>query len=168
MAQWIDSLCSDMIFVIPLWYHFQSHPHRFVGITTQAYFVLCIPILRWISPWLFIGVLQGIAAGIGTSNFQRAFSLWIWKFFIICFNEEDSSQLSGIIELWFLDSQLLLRFPVRCIRHLLPHIWPCIVGSLSCFPADHLHLSGGFSFNKMNLVKPVHASDNSLSPSTFQ
>ena len=26
---------------------------------------------------------------------------------------------------------------------------------------DHEHLSGGLSFNKMNLVKPVHASDSS-------
>ena len=40
--------------------------------TTQAYFVLFFPILRWASPLLFIGILQGIAAGIGTSNFLRA------------------------------------------------------------------------------------------------
>ena len=40
--------------------------------TTQAYFVLRFPILRWVSPLLFIGILQGIAAGIGTSNFLRA------------------------------------------------------------------------------------------------
>ena len=33
---------------------------------------------------------------------------------------------------------------------------------------DHVYPSGGLSFNKMNLVKPVHASDNSFSPSTFQ
>ena len=28
--------------------------------------------LRWLSPLLFIGVLQGIADGIGTSNFVRS------------------------------------------------------------------------------------------------
>ena len=39
---------------------------------TQAYFVLRFPILRWVSPLLFIGILQSIAAGIGTSNFLRA------------------------------------------------------------------------------------------------
>ena len=33
---------------------------------------------------------------------------------------------------------------------------------------NHENPSGGLSFNKINLVKPVHASDNSLSPSTFQ
>ena len=31
---------------------------------------------------------------------------------------------------------------------------------------DHVFPSGGFSLNTMNLVKPVHASDNSLSPTT--
>ena len=40
--------------------------------TTQAYFVLRFPILRWVSTLLFIGILQGIAAGIGTFNFPRA------------------------------------------------------------------------------------------------
>ena len=33
---------------------------------------------------------------------------------------------------------------------------------------DHVYPSGCLSFNEMNLVKPVHATDNSLSPSTFQ
>ena len=41
----------------------------------------------------------------------------------------------------------------------------CFLVSLS---PDHVYPSGGLSFNKINLVKPVHASDNSLSPSTFQ
>ena len=35
------------------------------------------------------------------------------------------------------------------------------------FP-DHVYPSGGFSFKEMNIVKPVHAYDKSLSPSTFQ
>ena len=33
---------------------------------------------------------------------------------------------------------------------------------------DHVYPSGGLSLIVVNLVKPVHASDNSLSPSTFQ
>ena len=41
----------------------------------------------------------------------------------------------------------------------------CFLVNLS---PDHENPSGGLSFNKMNLVKSVHASDNSLSPSTFQ
>ena len=38
----------------------------------------------------------------------------------------------------------------------------CFLVSLS---PNHENLSGGLSFLKMNLVKPVNASDNSLSPS---
>ena len=41
----------------------------------------------------------------------------------------------------------------------------CFLVSLSL---DHVYPSGGLSLNKMNLVKPVHASDNSFSPSTLQ
>ena len=33
---------------------------------------------------------------------------------------------------------------------------------------DNVYSSGGLSLNKMNLVKPVHASDNSFSPSKFR
>ena len=33
---------------------------------------------------------------------------------------------------------------------------------------DHEHPLRALSFNKTNLVKPVHASDNFLSPTTFQ
>ena len=40
--------------------------------TTQANLVLSLPILRWVSPLLFIDILQSITAGIGTSNFLRA------------------------------------------------------------------------------------------------
>ena len=43
-----------------------------------------------------------------------------------------------------------------------------VVCFLVSLPPDHVYPSGGLSFNKMNLVKLVHASDNSLSPSTFQ
>ena len=41
--------------------------------TIQTYLVLCFPILRQVSPRQFVGVLQGIAAGIGISSFLRAF-----------------------------------------------------------------------------------------------
>ena len=50
-------------------------------------------------------------------------------------------------------------------RHCLGLEVVCFLVSLH---PDHVYPSGGLSFNKMNLVKPVHASDNSLSPSMFQ
>ena len=40
--------------------------------TTQTFFVLHFPIFPSVFPLLLIGILQGIAAGIGTSNFLRA------------------------------------------------------------------------------------------------
>ena len=59
--------------------------------TIQAYLVLRFPILRKVSPRQCAGVLQGIAAGIGISNFLRAFFHRVFKLFIIWFNEEDTT-----------------------------------------------------------------------------
>ena len=78
-----------------------------------------------------------------------------------------------MIEFWFFDSSFLLLFTFGCIGHAFPHFGPQFVrpgGRLfSCqSPLDHENPTGGFSFNKANLVKPVHASDNSRCPSTFQ
>ena len=95
------------------------------------------------------------------------------EFFVVWFNEEYSSQLSGIVDLWFLDSHLCfaLFFAASDICFQIPgHTLSgrevvCFLKSLS---QVHVCPSGGLSFNKMNLVKPVHPSDNSLSPSTFQ
>ena len=65
--------------------------------------------LRWVSQLLFIGILQGIAAGIGTSNFPRA------ALFLRPFGSMKNIPLSGIIQLWFLDSPFLLFFLFGCI-----------------------------------------------------
>ena len=50
------------------------------------------------------------------------------KFFIIWFNEEDTTQSSGIID-WFHNSILLFHCAFRCIKHMLPNIQQFIVGS---------------------------------------
>ena len=93
--------------------------------TMQAYFVLYFPMLRQVSLLLWhIGILQGIAAGIGTSNFPRAF-----EFFIIRINEINTTQPSGIVELWFLDSPLSLFFAFRRIGHNFPDLRPQSVWS---------------------------------------
>ena len=111
---------------------FQSYSHRFVGIDNLSIISL---------------VFRNIAVGFHTTlhwyfarhccwhrNFQLSTSGFHCEleFFIVWFNEEYSSQLSGIVELRLLDSPLLLRFAFRCIRHMLPHIWPHIVGSSGC------------------------------------
>ena len=139
--------------------------------TIQTYLVLCFP-----------NTAAGFPAAIywcftrhccWHRNFQLSTSVFhgMFKLFIIWFNEEDPPYLSGIIELWFLDGPLLLRFAFCCIRQMLPHIWPYIVGSfffLASLHPDHVYPSGGLWFNKIILVKPVHASNNSLYPSTLQ
>ena len=58
------------------------------------------------------------------------------EFFVVWFNEEYFPQLSGIVELWFLDSPSLLGFLFRCIRHMRPQILAihCQVFSGCMFP----------------------------------
>ena len=117
--------------------------------------------------------LQGIAAGIGTSNFLRAALIDCeLELFIAWFDEVFSSQFSDIIEFWFLDGPSLFCFLLAASDmhvHISGHmpsgreVFCFLVG----FLLDHVYPSSGLSFSKMNLVKPVHASDNS-SPSTFQ
>ena len=58
--------------------------------TKQAYFVLRSQILRWCSPLLFIGILQGITAGIGTSNFLQAA-------FIVSLNSSSFGSMKNIL-----------------------------------------------------------------------
>ena len=94
-------------------------------------------------------------------------------FFVIWFNEKDSSQLSGIIELWFLDSHFCFAF-FFAASDICFHIYGHtssereVVCFLVSLHPDHVYPSNDLSFNRTNLVKPVHASHNSLSPSTFQ
>ena len=169
-SSWFN--CRDVIFVIPVRHTFQSYSHSFVGIDNTRIFGLAFP-----------NTAAGFSAAIywcftrhccwyRNSQLPAAVFHDVLEVLVLRSTEEDTTWLPGIIELWFLDSPLSLRFAFRCIRHMLPHIWPYIVGSWGCLcprlSPDHVYPSGGLSFNKMNLVKPVHASDNSLSPSTFQ
>ena len=132
--------------------------------TTQAYFVLRFPILRWVSPLLFIGILQSIAAGIGTSNFLR------FEFFVVWLNEEYSSQLSGVFEFGFSTVHLCFALFLTASDinfHIPGHTSSGreVVCFLVSLLPDLVCPSGGLSFSRTNLENPVHASDNSLSPS---
>ena len=139
----------------------------------QEYFVLRFPILRWVLPLLFVGIFAKHCCW--HRNFQlspRGFHCEL-EFFVVWFNEEYSSQLSGIVELWFLDSPSLFCFLFRCIGHTFHISGHTSSGrEVFCFlvsrSPDHVYPSGGLPFSRTNLVNPVHASDNSFSPSTFQ
>ena len=138
----------------------------------QAYFVLCPPILLRVSPLQFAGVLQGIAAGIGISNFPRAA-------FIVSLNSSSFGSMKNIPLNCLALSSFGFSLAHLCFAFFLLHQTcfhisghslsglevVCFLVSLS---PDHVFSSVGLLFKKMNLVKPVHASDNSLSPSTFQ
>ena len=137
--------------------------------TIQAYLVLCFPIRLQVSPRQFTGVLQGIAAGIGTSNFQRAF-------FMVCLNYSSSGSMKKIPRTCLALSSFGFSMAHFCFALL-------FAASDICFHTSGIHcrvffssldstrtmsIRSGLWFNKINLVKPVHASDNSLSPSTLQ
>ena len=103
--------------------------------TKQAYFVLRFP---------------NISVGFPTALYRYFARHCCWhrnfqlspsglhcelEFFVVWFDEEHSSQMSGIVELWFLDSPSLFPLLFRCISHTLPHIWPYIVWTRGClFP----------------------------------
>ena len=133
--------------------------------TTQAYFVLRFPIFWWFSPLLFIGILQGIAAGIGTSNFLQAA-------FTVSLNSSSSGSMKNITldcvalsSLGFTKAHLCSAFffvASDIIVHISDHTASGreVVCFLVSLHLDHVYPSGGLSFSWTNLVNPVHASDN--------
>ena len=96
---------------------------------THAYFVLRCPTVPQVFQVLV--ELDSTRHCCWHRHFQLSTSIFhhTLEFFIIRFNIENSTYPSGIIEFWFLDGPFLLFFAFRCIRHMLPHIWPHIVGS---------------------------------------
>ena len=83
-------LCTcNMIFVILLRSSFHSDSHRFVSIDNTSVFGLAFPNTAAGFSRQFSGVLQGIAAGIGISNYLRAF-------FMVCFNYSPSGSMKKI------------------------------------------------------------------------
>ena len=118
--------------------------------------------LRWVSPLLFIGNLQLIAAGIGTSNFPRA--AFIGSLSSSSFDSMKNIPLIclalssfgfSMAHLWF-----DLFFAASDINfHISGHTLSAleVVCFLVSLLPDHVYPSGGLSNNKMNLVEPVHA-----------
>ena len=142
--------------------------------TIQAHLILCFPILLQVSMRQCTGVLQGIAAGIGTSNFLRAF-------FMVCLNSSSSGPMKKIPRICLALSSFGFSIVHFCFAlfvaasdicfHISGHTLPSL--EVVCFlvskspPGPCLSVRWPF-VQQMNLVKPVHASDNSLSPSTSQ
>ena len=171
MPEWTHSFCSNVVFVIPVWHTFQSYSHRFVVIDNASLFGLAFPNTAAGSHAAICGVLQGSAAGIGISNFLRSFCM-VFKFFIICFNEEDVifwnyralvfSTAHSCFALLFDASDTCFHISGHTLSGLE------VVCFLVSLDPKHVYPSGDLSFSKLNIVKPVHASDNSLSALLFQ
>ena len=89
MIHRIHPFFSDMILMRFVSSSLQPWSRTFVGINNTSVFRLAFPILHWVSPLLFIGILQGIAAGIGTSNF-------LWAAFIVSLTSSSSGSMKYI------------------------------------------------------------------------
>ena len=89
MSHRIHPFCSDVILMRFVSSSFQPWSRALVGINNTSVFCLAFSNIA-VSPLLFIGILQGIAAGIGTSNFLRAA-------FIVSLNSSSSGSLKNIL-----------------------------------------------------------------------
>ena len=164
---------SDMILVMFVYCSFLPWSCAFVGINNASKSCPAVPNIAVGFPLLFVGILQAIVAGIGTSNFLRAA-------LIVSLNSSSFGSIKNILlncptlsSFGFLIAHLCLAFffaaSDMCV-HISGHTSSeregvCFLVSLL---PDHVYSSGGFLFNKVNLVKFVSAFDNFLSPSTFQ
>ena len=131
----IHPFCSDVILMRFVSSSFWPWSRAFVGINNTSVFCLAFPNIALGLP---TALNRNFARHccwhrniqLSTSGFHRKL-----EFFVVWLNEEYSSQLSGIVELWFLDSPSLFCFLCRCIRHMLPHVWPYIAWTRGClFP----------------------------------
>ena len=133
--------------------------------TTQAYFVLRFPILRWVSP------LQHCC-------WHRNFQL-LRAAFIVSLNSSSFGSMKYIPLNCLAFSSFGFSIAHLCFAYFFLHqTYPsthlatyCLV--LRLFVSLNLHSdevcpSGGLSSRRTNLVNLVHASDTSFSPSTFQ
>ena len=110
VSQRIHPFCSGVILMRFVSSSFQAWSRVFVVINNTSVFCLAFLNIAVVSPPVFIGILQGIAAGIGTSNFLRSAFHCELEFFIVWFNKVIPYQWSGIVELWFLIAHLRLAF----------------------------------------------------------
>ena len=163
-----------MIFMIFVKGSFHTLPRRFVGLNNASVFRLAILFNATGFPVLLTLSLARHCDWHRNFQFSTRILHDILEFFIIWINEVNTTQFSGIVELRFCDSPLMLFFAFRRVRHIFPNLGPQSVWSggllFSCQSpfTDHVYACSSFSSNTVNLVKPVHVPDNSRSSSTFQ
>ena len=158
-------------------FHCLRHRNKFVNqiVMVQmmhAYLVLAGSGLRQVSLHVPLLILQGMDAGIGTSNFFRAFLKGFFELRICWINE---IPLNFLALSSFGCSIAHFCFPLRCpasdiVFHISGHKWSGlnVVGFFVSRSPDHVCPSGGFSSNMVNRVNPVHTSDRPRSHLIFQ
>ena len=158
VTQWINPLSCNMIFMISVRRSFHAFPHRFIGLNNTSIF--CLAILFNATGFPVLITLKFARHCGWHRNFQLSTRIFhdILKSLIIRINEVNTTQYSGIVQLWFLDSPLLLFFAFQRIAHIFPNLWPQSVwpgGRLfSCQSAPGPIVSiRWFSFNTVNLVR---------------
>ena len=129
--------------------------------------------MRQVSLYSHLLILQGIAAGIGFSNFVRAFCIVSLTSASAGSTKQVPRSLPALSSFGFSIAHFCSSF--RCAAshmsfHISGHKWTGL--DVVCFfvnrSPDHVHPFGGLSSNLVNRVNPVHESDRSRFPSIFQ
>ena len=103
---------------------FHAYPHSVVGFNCTSTF--CLVFSNCATGFPARTMLKFTRHCCWHRNFQLSSSIchFSLEFLIVRVNEVNTTQTSGIVELWFLDFPLLLLFAFRCIGHMFPHLWP--------------------------------------------
>ena len=99
----------------------------FQASTMHTYSVLGASGLRPVFLHVLSLIFQGIAAGIGTSNFLCVSFNNFLDLLICWINEVNIAQSSSVIKLRFLDSPFLFLFSLRCFWHFCPYPWSQVI-----------------------------------------
>ena len=101
--------------------------------------------------------------------FFRAFLHGFLEFRIFQIGKINASQHPCIVKIRFSARPFLLFFPLSCLWHVWPNLWPQMICPWCCLPScqppDHVYPSGCVPLNSGNRVNLVHASDRSRSSS---
>ena len=110
--------------MIPARHTFQSYSHRFVGFNNTSVFCLVFFNCATGFPVLIALKLARHCGWHWIFHLSTRIFLDILEFLIITINEINTTQSSGIVELWFLEAHHLLFFAFRRIGHIFPNVLP--------------------------------------------
>ena len=125
VTYWIHPFSCNVIFITPVRSSFQSNSHGFVSFKNKSTF--CLVSSNSAASFPATSAQWSFAKHCcWHRNFQLSTSILhcILKFLVFRINEVNTTLISVMIELWFLDSPLLFFLTFWCIRHTFSHFWP--------------------------------------------